>query len=258
MLDLVFNTVYQSPLQLVLAMAVLFVAQVVYVVFGFGSGLIAVGTLALLFSDMQDVVVLLLLVNLPAELGIVLKSWREVAWRRAGLLLVGILVGTPVGTYFLTAGSTTVILTSLGIFLMAVGGVFLVLPEDARVRWPAWVAPPLGIVSGLLTGLFGTGGPPLIVYYHLSGMGRHAFRGNLMALFLAMTLVRVPSYVVGGLVTPARLWSGLLLLPVALVGAWVGQRIHLQLDERTFRRLVSVLLAVIGLLLVLRQLGGLS
>ena len=48
---------------------------------------------------------ILLLVNLPAEVGIVVKSWREITWRRAGLLLVGILVGVPMGTYVLQTGS---------------------------------------------------------------------------------------------------------------------------------------------------------
>jgi len=255
MLDLLFPTVFETPLQLIVVGAVLFVAQVVYVVFGFGSGLIAVGALALVFSDMKDVVVLLLLVNLPAEAGIVLRSWREISWRRAGLLLAGIFVGIPVGTYVLQVGSPNIVLTTLGCFLCVVGVVFLVLPEGAQVRWPAWSAPPIGAISGVLSGLFGTGGPPLIIYYHLSGMSRHAFRGNMMALFLAMTFVRVPSYVISGLVTPVRFWSGLVLLPVALAGAWVGQRIHVTLSESTFRRGVSVLLAAIGFLLILRQLG---
>jgi len=257
MLNLVFPTVFETPLQLLAAVAVLFVAQVVYVVFGFGSGLIAVGTLALLFSDMRDVVVLLLLVNFPAEAAVMARSWREITWRQAGLLLAGIFVGIPLGTYVLQFGSPTMVLSGLGIFLVAVGVVFLFLPDGATVRWPAWSAPPLGVISGVLTGLFGAGGPPIIVYYHLSGLGRRTFRGNLMALFLAMTVMRVPSYVIGGLVTPARLWSGVMLLPVALAGGWVGHRIHVQLAEGTFRRLVSVLLAAIGLLLIARQLGGL-
>jgi uncharacterized membrane protein YfcA len=254
-LDLLFPTVFQGPMQLLAAVGILFLAQVVYVVFGFGSGLIAVGTLALFLPDMRDVVVLLLLVNLPAEAGVVVRSWREITWRRSGLFLAGILLGIPLGTYALQAGSPTILLTSLGSFLVVVGLVFLFLPEEARVRWPAWSAPPIGAAAGVLSGIFGTAGPPLIVYYHLSGLGRRAFRGNLMALFLAMTFIRIPSYMVGGLITPVRLWSGAVLLPVALAGAWLGNRIHVQVSEKVFRKLVSVLLAVIGILLIGQQLG---
>ena len=70
--------------------AVLVIAQIVYVMFGFGSGLIAVGGLALLFPEIKDVVVLLLLVNLPAELWVSWQARREVRWRPILALGMGI------------------------------------------------------------------------------------------------------------------------------------------------------------------------
>jgi uncharacterized membrane protein YfcA len=107
------------------------------------------------------------------------------------------------------------------------------------------------VLSGLLTGLFGTGGPPLVLYYQLGGAGKAAFRGHLMAIFLLMTTVRVPSYAAFGLITETRMWSALLVLPAVLVGALIGNRIHLELGEEMFRRLVSGALVVIGLLLLI-------
>ncbi len=253
MLDLVFTSWWQFGATCLVLLA----AQVIYVVFGFGSGLVAVGTLALLYPEIRDVVVLLLLVNLPAELGVTIGSWRAIRWREAGGLLLGIVPGVTVGAYALRAGSPTLVLTALGVFLIVVSCVFLVLRVSAGVRWPRWVALPTGLLAGTLTGLFGTGGPPLIVYHHLSGLSKQAFRGNLMALFAAMTLLRVVNYAAQGLLTPPRIWSGLVLLPVALLGAWIGQRIHLELSELLFRRLVSALLGVLGLLLVAQNLGWL-
>lgn len=45
------------------------------------------------------------------------------------------------------------------------------------------------------------------------------------------------------------------LLPAVLLGAWLGHRIHLELPEATFRRLVSAALALIGAVLLARVLG---
>jgi uncharacterized membrane protein YfcA len=115
---------------------------------------------------------------------------------------------------------------------------------------PRWSAGPVGMISGLLTGLFGTGGPPLILYYQLRGVDKAAFRGNLMAIFLLMTAVRVPSYVAFGLVTEPRMWSALTVMPAVIAGAVIGNRIHLRIEEATFRRLVSAALLLIGLLLL--------
>jgi len=72
-----------------------------------------------------------------------------------------------------------------------------------------------------------------------------------MAIFLFMSLIRLPSYAGLGLITAGRVVSGLLVLPAVLVGAWLGHRLHLRIEERTFRRLVSIALVALGVLLIL-------
>ena len=101
--------------------------------------------------------------------------------------------------------------------------------------------------------MFGTGGPPLIVYYRFNGVSKAVFRGNLMAIFLLMTAVRVPSYAAFGLITWPRIWSSFAVLPAVLLGALIGNRIHLRIGEAAFRRLVAVALVAIGLVLLSRQ-----
>jgi len=245
------DPIFASPWQLVAVCLVLIVAEAIYVLLGFGAGLIAVGSLALLLPDVRDVVVLLLLVSLPAELLVVATSWREISWRGVAWLMVGIAVGIPIGGWALGAGSPDLLLRLLGVLLIAVGAVFLLSPATRNRPWPTWVGPPVGLVSGLLTGLFGTGGPPLVLYYQLAGIDKTAFRGNLMAIFLFMTVVRLPSYAGLGLITGERLWSGVMVLPAVVLGAWLGHRLQLRIDERTFRRLVSVALVVLGAVLLL-------
>jgi uncharacterized membrane protein YfcA len=247
------ETVFSSLLQFAAACLALACAEAVYVVLGFGAGLIAVGTLALIMPELRDVVVILLLVNLPAELFVVWRSWRHIQWREVAIIFVGIGVGIPIGAWILKAGDPSSLLTVLGVFLVCVGVVFL----SGRVRpgrsMPRWTTPPVGLTSGLLTGLFGTGGPPLILYYQMTGVTKAAFRGHLMAIFLLMTAVRVPSYIALELVTEPHLWSALAVLPAVLLGAVIGNSIHLRLSEQAFRRSVSVALVVLGILLLIRQ-----
>ena len=245
-------TIFAAWPQLAIACVVLALAQCVYVLFGFGAGLITVGTLALVFPEIQDVVVLLMLVSLPAEVFVVVKSFKHINWRGVAWLLLGVAVGVPLGAVVLRLGNATWILALLGVFLLVVGITFLRLPDGRSIRWPTWVAPPVGLVSGVLGGMFGTGGPPLIVYYQLAGVEKASFRGNLMAIFAVVTLVRLVSYSVGGLITEPRLWSALFVVPAVAVGAWLGHRAHVEIREATFRKLVSVFLAAIGVVLVLR------
>lgn len=90
--------------------------------------------------------------------------------------------------------------------------------------------------------------------YVLLGFGAGMVAVGLMAIFLLMTAFRLPSYAAFGLITAPRVWSSLALVPAAMLGALVGDRIHLRIDEATFRRLVSVALIVIGATLLARSL----
>ena len=245
------ETIFDSLPQFLIVCLILALAEAVYVLLGFGAGLIAVGTMALLLPELKDAVVLLLLVNLPAELWVVRSSWQRISWRGVLVIFSGVVIGTPLGTFLLRWGDARFLLIVLGVFLVAVGAVFIFIRDTRERQLPRWVAGPIGVISGVLTGLFGTGGPPLILYYRLQGVDKAAFRGHLMAIFLLMTAVRVPSYAAFGLITEPRLWSALAVLPAVILGALIGNRIHLRIEEDTFRRLVSAALLIIGLLLLI-------
>jgi uncharacterized membrane protein YfcA len=244
------ETIFDSLPQFLIVCLILAIAEAVYVLLGFGAGLIAVGTMALLLPELKDAVVLLLLVNLPAELWVVHSSWQRISWRGVLVIFIGVVIGTPLGTFLLRWGDARFLLIVLGVFLVAVGAVFLFIRDTRERQLPRWVAGPIGVISGVLTGLFGTGGPPLILYYRLQGVDKATFRGHLMAIFLLMTAVRVPSYAVFGLITAPRMWSALAVLPAVILGALIGNRIHLRIEEDTFRCLVSAALLLIGLLLL--------
>jgi uncharacterized protein len=231
---------------------ILVLAEIVYVCFGFGAGLIAVGLSAAIHPEIKDIAVILLLINIPIEILVVRKAWTKIQWPRVCMICLGVLFGVPAGTWILTIGKPTIVLSVLGGILILVGLTFLFLPLHARVRWTGRSAPPTGLISGLLGGLFGIGGPPVIVYYQLSGVDKTVFRASLMAIFLFIAVIRVPSYIVGGLITEPRLWSALAVAPAMLIGALVGSRIHIHLSEKKFRRIVSVVLVLIGVLLLFR------
>jgi uncharacterized membrane protein YfcA len=245
-------TLFSSWSELVGAALVLGFAQGVYVLFGFGAGLIAVGAMAVFLPSVTDVVVLLLLVSLPAELFVVTRSLKLLRWRALVLIAAGLALGILLGTRILTVTEPRIVLTMLAGLLILFGVVFLVLRAPRCLTWPGWTQPVVGLVSGILAGLFGTGGPPLILYYQSSGADKSTFRVSLMALFLLTGLVRLPAYALSGLITTPRLLAAAALLPAALLGGFIGHRVHIEVAEVTFRRLVSVALCLIGLLLLLR------
>jgi uncharacterized membrane protein YfcA len=247
------HTVFEGPGAFLAACAVVLLCDLVYVMLGFGAGMLAVGMLAAILPELRDVVVILLVLVLPVEAWVVRRSRQQIRWRGVGLILVGVALGVPLGSWMLEVGDTSLLLRGLSWFLMLAGAIFLFLPHRARVRWPQGTAPAVGALSGVLSGLFGTSGPPLAVYFHLGPDDKAAFRGHMMAVFLAMTAVRLPSYAALGLLTTERVISGVALLPAAVLGAVAGQALHGRIPEAGFRRAVALGLLVLGLLLLRRS-----
>lgn len=248
--------VFDSVSQYALVFAVLVLAETIYLLLGFGAGLIAVGILAVLTPNiLQDVVVILLFINLPAELWVAHDARKSIVWKEVILIGTGLGVGIVAGGLMLRHAEPMFLLTILGFFLVLAGGWFLASPASKTIKWPPWAAPGFGLVSGVFSGLFGTGGPPLIIYFQLGGFDKRSFRSHLMVIFLLVGAIRLPLYVALGLVTGARLWSSLALVPALLLGAWFGNRIHIQIPEQRFRRLVSVALVLIGVILLGREIG---
>ena len=248
------NTIFNTLSLYLLSALVLVIAETVYFLFGFGSGLIAIGSLAhMIPDDLQSSVVLLLLVNLPLETITVFRRRKIISWQGVLQLCLGIAIGIPCGGYILQWGKPMIVLAILGGFLILVGIAFLLLPKGTAIKWPGWASTFMGSMSGLLAGLFGTGGPPLIIYYRLSGMKREAFRGNLLAVFFLVTMVRAPTYGLMGLITLKRFYSALAVFPAVVFGAVLGSSIHVQIKETTFQRLVSAALMGIGCMLLMRR-----
>lgn len=249
------QTVFDSGLQLACTLLVLLGAQIIYALFGFGSGLLSVAILAFLFPDLTSVVVLLLLVNLPTEVFVVWRDRRHIPFREMGLLLLALAVGTPLGAFLLRRGADEgwlLLLLGIVLILFAVFFLFLDGPRMAR-RLPSTASAAAGLSSGVLAGLFGTGGPPLILYYRYRGLDKQAFRAVLLAVFLATSVVRIPTYFASGIAGVSSVASALLVLPVCLLGLVVGNHLHVTVSERSFRRGTALVLALLGILLLVRH-----
>jgi len=249
-------TFFGSYPELILAGLIILIAQTIYVLFGFGLGLIAVGLLALFIQPVTNIVVLILFIALPAEIFVLFKSWRKISWRGIMVIICGVAGGSVFGTIVLKYGEPDFILTILGLFLIASGVIFLFMDSEIVIHWPPWSAPVIGVLSGILSGMFGTGGPPLIFYYQLSGLKKHAFRGHLMTIFFLMALVRLTTYSFSGLITTTRFMSAIYIFPAILLGIWLGNTIHIQMSEKRFRKLISIALIMIGIILLVKQWVG--
>ncbi len=240
----------------VLCGLILLVAQLIYATIGFGAGMFSIALLALILPDLATSVAILFLLTFVTEVWVLSRAWRQARLR----LLLGLLpttaVGMWVGTEMLAGGDVSLLKRSLGVVVAGAGAWFLFRdgrsepdPEPSRAR--NLIAVPFGFGAGVLAGLYGTGGPPVIVLLKSYGLDKSAFRATLLWFFLLMSLMRGGTYLHAGLLTTDELLAALWLLPFSLIGTALGMVAHGRLSERVFGRAVSILLVVLGALLVI-------
>ena len=231
--------------------AILLAAYVIRGITGFGSGLISVPLFAL-FLPLQFVVPLLLLLDFTASIVIGGFTFNRVKWGEIGVLvpfgIVGVLLGT--GLLVNLPAQPMLIALAVFVFVFALRSILGMRGDKLVSRW--W-APPASLTGGTVGALFGTGGPPYVIYLTHRIRDKSDLRATLSALFFTEGLTRIASFLAAGLLTTHAVWLAYVAaLPVMLGGLYLGGRVHVGLSQMQMTRLVGVLLLVSSISLLFK------
>lgn len=221
------------------AAAVVIAAALLRGVTGFGSGLIVVPVLALLYAPAVAVPTSVL-IEIVAVLWLVPQAWRATHWPLVGALAIGYVPGIVLGTLILTALQPAALklligATSISFAALLLGGRSV--PAGGAI-WPA-----AGLVGGLFTGTSNMGGPPVIVLLASRFRAKLALRSNVITGTGLQFFLAALVFALRGLLTAEVVVLTLVLLPGWLGGLWLGTRLYHRLPSERFR--VVVLLAVV-------------
>ncbi len=245
MVDLTLAHLSAHPALFAAMEAVVFVAFYVRATIGFGSGLISVALLSLSFPVKQVVPVVLLL-DFFGSLGLGAYDFHEMQWRELSWLVPGSLIGLAIGALVLAHTNAQDLTRFLGIFILA----YVVYAVAARPeRMPRISRPwalPLGVFGGVIGSLYGGGGPPLVAYLQMRHLDKRAFRATFQGIALADNIVRAGLYVGLGLLTLALSVTFVVLAPAAALGLYLGNHLHMRINQKTFLRATLVLLTAVG------------
>ena len=121
-----------------------------------------------------------------------------------------------------------------------------------RPSLEAWIAPPLGVINGVLTGLTGAFVVPSVFYLQALGLERNVLVQAMGTMFLFSTVCM--ALALGGhafITVDLALLSSAAVIP-AMGGMVVGRRLSRRLSEAMFRQLLFAALLFLGLYILLR------
>lgn len=234
---------------------VVFVAAFTQGVVGFGSGLVSMAFLPLIVPE-TFVLPFVGIYGLAISAIIAWQLRAHIAWRHAVPLIVGTLIGVPIGVYAISIANPLHIKLVLGIVLIAyaIWALFFSNVKEVHIadRW-GYLA---GATSGIL-GAFNTGGPPAVVYTTLCRWDKDLTKSTLQVVFLLTGIIQLVGFVATGMLTGEVATKSLVFSPVLVGGVVLGHLLYKRIDQETFRRILLAVLLVVGVVYLHKSLTSL-
>jgi uncharacterized membrane protein YfcA len=188
---------------------------------------------------------LLLPMLIAADSFSVAAYWRKWETRLLWPLLTAAVVGITAGTFVIARISEQGLRRLIAVALLVFSVVYVIqrgarIPQRRHRQW-AMVA---GATAGFTSSVAHAGGPPIIVYLMGVGLEPKRFVGTSVALFAMVNLLKVPAYLLDGLIDGKLILStiwGWALIPVGVV---LGRSLVDHVDRTVFERVTMVLLVV--------------
>ncbi len=222
---------------------------------GFGFSMGAVPILSTMLPPSSSVPSVLFL-----ELAIAAFTlWGErahIAYATVSPILVGALIGTPLGLAFLSHAPADVMRIVMGLF---VGGAIVIVWRRKRAKGTVGRAGLLfsGLVSGLMNGGSAMSGPPVVIAVMATDLPAHRIRGTLIFYIACSATLALVFTLIGGLQSAATLTVAVVLAPFSAVGALIGTRLFMRYGTRGYRTAGLGFLLIVASVSVLSGLKGL-
>jgi uncharacterized membrane protein YfcA len=216
---------------------------------GFGVALVTMALLPSLIG-LRVATPLVALVGIVLEVMILIRYHASIKFKSILGLIVPSVVAIPLGVKYLRMLDERVALFILGLIVLTYALYALIGFRLPELRHPSW-AMLFGFMGGLLSGAYNTSGPPVVVYGNCRKWSPEEFKSNLAGYFLINSVMTVSTHWLSGHFT-ADVWITFWwTLPALVIGFALGQSIDRWLNPELFRRIVLVMLVILGLRLML-------
>ena len=226
-------------------------AGVVQALTGFGAGIVQMLFFPMLLpmlsaSALSGAISLMLAVGM---------AWQYRKHIRKDLLIVPAIVYAVVSALALSFADlidTTVMLKIFGAFLILLSVYFLFFSGKIRVKANVMTATVCASLSGVVGGLFGIGGPPMVIYYLAAMEDKREYLGTIQAFFCFTNTYTLIVRLIKGFYTVDLLLPTAVGIAAILLGQLFGGKIQSKINGDTMRKLVYAFLGVTGVINLLK------
>ena len=232
-------------IQFLVILFFVFIASIIRGFNGFGFSATCMSLISFILPPIEIVPVILIL-EVMVSIFMFPYIWNSIDWKFVFQILIGILIGSPIGLYLLKFLSPDI--THLSICGIIIFFVILQLRGYSNKKINILPVKILaGGVSGIINGLGTLGGMPISLFLLITKVKPIVIRGSLAAIFfIADAYVLNLSFYVG-IVEPIVIYRVIPLILVLPLGIFIGNKFFIKSREETYRKFVFYFLIVISI-----------
>jgi uncharacterized membrane protein YfcA len=230
-----------NPIFITLAFSLAFLIESV---FGFGGTIFAISILAF-FIDIKEIIFIAFLAASFSSVVNFLTGLKTGHFNKKHFikLIIPSSFGVVLGAYFLHQFSSDLLLYLFAGFLVFFAIWSLV---DKNYKFPWLIEKILIFGGGIITGIFGGGGPFAVLVTKQAIKHKTEIRATLAGFFVAQNLIRAVQYSWQQTFDMSKIldiwWF---FIPLALAIS-LGYKIHLAISEKLFQKTTAILLLLAG------------
>lgn len=195
-----------------------------------------------------------LLLGYPTNLILAWKERKSINWSICIPLALLVIAGSIPGILILKNSDTNTIKMIFGLVIILIGLEMLLRDfQTKKLNQSKIVLVFIGIISGLLCGLYGVGAL-LGAYVNRVTDDSSSFKANICVVFLVENTFRIILYALWDIITFDIFKQAVILIPLMLIGLVLGMLSVKYLDEKIIRKLVIIMLIISGIALTLNNL----
>lgn len=219
-----------------------------------GIGIVIILILAFVFGEKASTGILLPML-ISADIVAVSYYNRHTQWRFIKKLIPSMIIGVLVGVWVGDIISETVFKRVMAIIIIASLGIMLFFEKQNTNSIPKnkVFSNSAGFLAGFTTMIGNLAGPISNIYFLAMRLPKNEFIGTGAWLFFIINVFKLPfHFFVWKTVTKESLVLNLTLIPVILVGFFLGAKLVKKISNVNYRKFIIIVTAIGGILMLFR------
>lgn len=231
-----------------------FCASLIQSVTGFGFGIFVMLFFPHFIGRYGEATALSGLLSLCLSAIVALTHYKHINFKNLFFPILGSSVTSFLAVQFMTQQSDSTLILLLGIFLVILSVYFMFFSDKIKIK-PTWYSGLIaGCISGVLSGLFSTGGPPMVIYYMQTEKDVKGYLATIQTFFMLAGMLNTVYKSAAGMVTPNVLIFFAVGLVSVISGTFLGKRIFNKLNAKLLKKCIYGMMAISGVINIVTSL----